>query len=250
MESYKAALINEIEKLYRRKKAIVVVILAVGVIGAVQLLSIGLRGGLGIIGITSSVFPVTVLSVFSNTILPLFTALVIIDLFTGEFANETMKITITKPVTRLKIYLAKLSATGFFVLANLLLVMILSIFVGLIFNTFTFTLTGLYNIVISYIVTFFPVMTLAVMIAFLANIFKSSSAVFFLSIIAFAFLKVVGLVFAPISGILVTSLMDWYKLWIASSLPFLTISRLTLVMAAHILIFFALGYSRFEKRSL
>ena len=93
MESYKATLINELEKLYRKKKAIVVIILAVGVIGVVQLLSLGLRGGLGIIGITSSVFPVTVLSIFSNTILPLFTALVVIDVFTGEFANETMKIT-------------------------------------------------------------------------------------------------------------------------------------------------------------
>jgi len=250
MESYKAALINELEKLYRRKKAIVVLILAVGVIGVVQLLSLGLRGGLGIIGITSSVFPVTVLSIFSNTILPLFTALVVIDVFTGEFANETMKITITKPVTRFKIYLAKLSATGFFVIANLLLVMILSIFVGLLFNTFTFTLTGLYNIVISYIVTFFPIMTLAVMIAFLANIFKSGSAVFFLSILAFAFLRVIGLVFAPVAGILVTSLMDWYKLWIASNFPLLTISRVALVMVAHILIFFSLGYNKFEKRSL
>ena len=128
--------------------------------------------------------------------------------------------------------------------------MILSIIVGLLFNTFTLTFTGLFNIFISYIVTFFPIMTLAVMIAFLANVFKSSSAVFFLSILAFAFLRLIGLVFAPVSGILVTSLMDWYKLWIANSIPLLTISRLILVMAAHILIFFALGYSRFEKRSL
>ena len=131
MRSFKAALANEVFKMTRKKKPVLILILSVVSIATVLLIILALRGGLGIMGSTAASFPITVLSIVANTILPLFTALAIIDAFTGEFAADTMKICIAKPVTRLKIYLAKLTSVGLLILASLLAVMILSMAVSL-----------------------------------------------------------------------------------------------------------------------
>lgn len=250
MESFKASFIIEVEKMYRRKKAVIIIIMAVFIILFVQIISILIRNNLGIIGNTASGFPITVLSVFSKTILPLFTAMVVIDAFTGEFANNTMKLAITKPVSRFKLYIAKLSATAFFVLANLILVMILSIIAGAIFSFETITIAGILRALVSYIVTFIPIMVIAVIIAFLANVFKSSGAVFFLSIIVFAVLQVFGIILTSYSNMFITSSLDWYKLWIASSLPIGEIFKQILYMAGYVLIFFTAGFYQFDKRDL
>ena len=110
MAGFKATLINEIEKLYKKKKILVAVIISLVFIVIGQLVIIGLRSGFGVRGVSSMEFPILVLSVVVNTILPLFTALVTIDSFSGEFSQNTMKIAITRPVTRLKFFTAKLTA--------------------------------------------------------------------------------------------------------------------------------------------
>ena len=250
MESLKASLFIEAEKMYRKKKVRIVIILSVAVIAFVQLISSVIRSGLGILWNTSSVFPITVLSVISSTILPLFTALIIIDAFTGEFSHNTMKLSVTRPVSRFKIYLSKLVATALFVLFNLMIVMVLSTIVGVLFNSASMDLIGLVRIFLSYLVTLVPIMAFAVVIAFLANVFKSSAIVFFISILIFIASSVLSVLFPEGSGALLTSALDWYKLWIADSLPVGRILIQLALMAGYILIFFTAGYNRFDKRDL
>ncbi|HBP38711.1 MAG TPA: ABC transporter permease [Clostridiales bacterium] len=250
MESYKATVVNEIFKMVRKKKAVLIVILSAAIIAVVQLLSFALRGGLGIMGSSAAGFPITVLSVFANTILPLFTALAVIDTFTGEFASDTMKISITRPVTRLKVYLAKLTAVGAFILASLMIVMVLSTATALLFNRMSPTLGWFASILAAYVSTVIPMLTLAVLIAWPANVFKSSSGVFFLSMLAFLLLRGLGVVFSSLATLLATSLLDWYKLWIASPLPLGMVLRQLLVMLGYVMIFFALGFQRFDRRDL
>jgi ABC-2 type transport system permease protein len=201
-------------------------------------------------GSTAASFPITVLSVIANTILPLFTILAVIDAFTGEFAADTMKICIAKPVTRLKIYLAKLTSVGLLILASLLAVMILSLAVSLLVLRLTPTLSWIFNVLTAYLATFWPMFTLAVLVAYPANVFKSSAGVFFLSMLAYLLLKGLALVITPLAGLLATSLLDWYKIWIARPVPLGTLLRQLLAQLAQILIFFALGYRRFERRDL
>jgi len=175
---------------------------------------------------------------------------VVIDAFTGEFSHNTMKIAITKPVSRFKVYLSKLTAAAFFVLINLLIVMVLSTVAGVIFNADSMSFLGILRIFMSYIVTLVPIMAFAVIIAFLANVFKSSAIVFFISIILFIVSNVLGLVFSGFSGLFITSALDWYKLWIADFLPFGRIVSQLALMAGYTLIFFTAGYYRFDKRDL
>lgn len=248
MGGFKATLINELEKLRKKKKGVVAVILSLIFIVAGQLVLVALRSGFGLRGAGSSEFPILVLSVIVNSILPLFTALVAIDSFSGEFSQNTMKISLTRPVTRLKFFIAKLSAVMIFVLANLALVMILSIIAGIMFNTNSFTLSNLIKVIVSYAVTVFPMLVLALIIITLANVLKSGISVFFLSVLIFIAFKALGLVFSRYSPIFFTSTLNWYTLWMMDPFPFFKIVRQFLLMCGYVIIFFTGSYYLFDKK--
>ncbi len=248
MVGFKATLINEIEKLYKKKKILVAVAVSLIFIVLGQLSITVLRTGFGVRGASSMEFPLVILSVVVNTILPLFTALVTIDSFCGEFSQNTMKITLTRPVTRLKLFTAKLIAIMLFVLVNLIFVMIFSSLAGFIFNSNSFTLQGIIKILISYLVTLIPMVVLALLIVLFTNILKSGIAVFFLSILVFLLFKALGIIFSSYSGILFTSMMDWYTLWIMNDISFIKIFRQFMMMCSYAILLFTGSYYLFDKK--
>jgi ABC-2 type transport system permease protein len=248
MAVFQAALVNELEKLYKKRKALVAVILSLVIIVIGQLLVVGVRSGFGIRGAGSVEFPMLVLSVVVNTLLPLFTALVAIDSFSGEFSQKTMRITLTRPVSRFKLFSAKVTAIGIFILANLVLLLVFSLLAGLLFNTNSATIGGFAKTILSYGVSFIPMFVLSLGIVLLANLFKSGISVFFVSILAFILFKALGLVFIQYSGLLITSYIDWYSLWIANSFPFLKILRQFLIMAGYAIMLFTAGFYLFDKK--
>lgn len=250
MGGFRASFINEIEKLYKKKKAVIIFIVSIIAIVIGQLVVLAVRNGFGL-GVTgSSEFSILVLSVFNCTILPLFTALVAIDMFTGEFSQNTMKIILVRPVTRLKLFSAKITAIAFFILVNLVVVMVLSSLTGLLFNSSSANGSMFLRVAASYLVSFVPMMMIALIIVFLACVFRSSAAVLFLGIILFIVSKVFSLVYPQFSSILVTSMLDWYKLWIAANIPVFKILRQFLIMTGYGLMFFTAGYYMFDKKDI
>ncbi|MBC8062586.1 MAG: ABC transporter permease [Clostridiaceae bacterium] len=248
MVGFKATLINEIEKLYKKKKVLVAMVISLAFIVIGQVIMIGLRSGFGLRGVGSMEFPILVLSVVVNTIIPLFTALVTIDSFSSEFSQNTMKIAITRPVTRLKFFTAKLGAIMVFVLVNLIFVMIFSVIAGFAFNSNSFTFVGIFRIILSYGITVLPMMVLALLIVLLCNIFRSGIAVFFLSIIIFIGFKALGIYFSQYSGLFFTSMVDWYSLWIMHTMPVSKIFREFLLMVSYGILLFTGGYYLFDKK--
>lgn len=124
MAVFRAALLNEIEKLSKKKKVSVAVVISLMTVVIGQLAIIGMRSGIGMRGAGSADFPLLVLSAVSYTVLPLFTALVAIEIFAGEFAQNSIRVTLTRPVSRLKIYTAKVLTIGVFILGNLLILLV------------------------------------------------------------------------------------------------------------------------------
>ncbi|WP_315121751.1 ABC transporter permease [uncultured Clostridium sp.] len=248
MVEFKAAVINEVEKLYKKKKILVAAIISLIFIVIGQLTITGLRSGFGLRGTSSMEFPILVLSMLVNSILPLFATFITIDSFSGEFSQNTMKIAITRPITRLKFFTAKIVAIMFFILINLLFVMIFSTIVGVIFNANSFTLQGMMRIIISYIVTILPMMVLVLLVTVFTNILRSGIGVFFLSVLVFSVFKVMEVIFSQYSGILFTSMFRWYNLWIMSSFPFLKIFRQLMMMGSYGILLFTLGYYLFDKK--
>lgn len=248
MAGFKAALINEVEKLYKKKKVMVAALMSLIFVILGQLSVVILRSGFGVRGASSNEFPLLVLSVVVNSILPLFTTLIAIDSFSGEFSQNTIKITITRPVTRLKFFTAKVIAIMIFVLVNLLFVMIISTITGVVFNSNSFTLHSIIRILISYLVTLIPMTVLALVIVLLTNILRNGISIFFASIIIFIVFKALGIIFSSYSSLFFTNMLDWYRLWIMSNVSFLKIFRQFLLMLSYIILLFTGAYYLFDKK--
>jgi hypothetical protein len=248
MVEFKAALINEIEKLYKKKKVLVAALISLIFIILGQLSITILRSGFGVRGTSSVEFPLLVLSVVVNTILPLFTALVTIDSFSSEFAQNTMKITITRPVTRLKFFTAKTTAIMLFIFVNLIFVMLFSTITGFIFNSNSYKLQGIIRIIVSYSVTLVPMMVFSLVIVLLANILRSGVSVFFVSILIFIIFKALEIVFSSYSSLFFTSMMNWYTLWIMDSISFMKIFRQFMLMCSYVILLFTGSYYLFDKK--
>ncbi|OFI07081.1 ABC-2 family transporter protein [Clostridium acetireducens DSM 10703] len=248
MDVFKVAVINEVEKLYKKKKILVAAIISLIFIIVGQLAIMGLRSGFGLRGTSSMEFPILVLSLVLNSILPLFTALVTIDSFSGEFSQNTMKIVVTRPISRLKLFTAKIVAVMLFVLANLLFVMIFSIVTGAILNSNSFTFQGIGKVFLCYAVSIIPMVILALIVAVFANILKSGVGTFFLFILIFIIFKIMEVVFSSYSGIFFTSMINWYNLWKMTNFPFFKIFRKFMMMCSYGILLFTLGYYLFDKK--
>lgn len=248
MGVFKIALINELEKLYKKKKVLAAVILSIIVVLIGQLSVLGVRTGFGIRGAGKVEFPMFVLSVVVNTILPLFTALVTIDCFSGEFVQNTIRATVTRPVSRFKIFAAKIAAIALFILTILFLLLILSLITGFIFNVNSATGSDVLKTVFAYTVSSLPQIIIGLGIVLIANIFKSGISVFFISILGFLGIKALEIVFSQYSSMLITAQLDWYTLFLSQSFPFMKIVRQFFLMIGYGIMLFTAGFYFFDKK--
>ncbi len=102
----------------------------------------------------SSEFSIMVLTILSYSIFPLFTTFICIDMFAGEFADHTIKFTLTGPASRIKVFLGKIFTVATFIIGNLVFVMVLSVVASLFINR---NIPNLFKIIISYIMAFMPI---------------------------------------------------------------------------------------------
>lgn len=250
MEELRGATYNEIERLFKKKKAFITAIVSILAIILGQLVVIGLRFGTGSRAADRAEFPLVVLSIYINAILPFFTALVAIDMFTGEFSQNTMKIALLRPISRLKLFLSKFSALAFFVFINLFLVMALSTLAGMFFNPGTMTIAELLRILTAYMVSVFPILTIVLIIIFLGNLFKKGATAFWVSIILFVAMKALEIYNNYYKIMFITSILGWYSHWTGNEIRIDVLLREFLMMLACSLMAFSAGFYLFDKKEL
>ncbi|HJV45826.1 MAG TPA: ABC transporter permease [Bacillota bacterium] len=250
MVGFKAAFLNETTKLMKKKKMIAAAILSILAVLVGQVAVTAIKHGFGLRVVGSNEFPLVVLSIFIYTILPLFATFLAIDMFNGEFTTNTMKITLTRPVSRFGVYSAKVSTLALFIIANLFFVMVLSLLAGLLFNPSSASLLGITRVVLSYSTSFLPVFVFSLLVVLLSNLIWRGLAVFFLSIIVFVGFKFLSLVLSHYSSFFIISMFDWYTLWISEKINGYKIFRQILIMSGSGIMFFTAGYYLFDRKDI
>lgn len=250
MDGFKATLLNELVKLVKKKKMLAAVIFSILAVLTGQVAVTSIKHGMGLRVVGSTEFPLVVLSLITYSILPLFAAFVAIDMFNGEFTANTMKLTLLRPVSRFSVFCAKVANLALFIAANLVLVMVLSLLAGFLFNMTTFSFIGLVRVFLSYAATFLPVFVFSLLVVCLGNVIRGGLAVFFLSVLAFVALWVLGAVFSAYSSFFITSMFDWYTLWISDSLNLAKILRQTLILSGCGIMLFTAGFYWFDRKEI
>ena len=247
MQSLKGAYINEIFKISKKKKITVALILSVVsvIIAAIAVYFLNNFAGIRITG--SSDFSIMVMSVLSYTLFPLFAAFISIDMFAGEFADGTIKLTLTSPAPRFKVFLGKVLAIASFILVNLMFVMVLSSVVSIFING---GIANLLRVFASYLMVFFPILIFALVVVLISNIAKGTTSAFMLSILVFLVFNGLGLVFPYFKSLLFTSTFDWYRLILGSYINISKVLRVFLILLGYGIMLFAASYYLFEKREI
>ncbi|MCX7923174.1 MAG: ABC transporter permease subunit [Clostridia bacterium] len=242
--------VNEVQKLFFKKKTIAFLcITAVIPIAAAVLLSI-FQSGLGIMPVNSSEYPILVLGLFTNLFLPLFITMAAVDLFSGELGDRTLKTILFRPITRFKVYISKIISIAIYIIVNLAVVFIVSGISGLFVQGKDGLLAGIIRWLTAYSVSFLPMLLIGITAALIAQFFKSSSGALAISILIFIAAKIVSTLFPGISAFLLTTYTDWHMLWIGSMAVTGKILNIFMFIVSYSIIFLTAGFYLFDRREL
>lgn len=247
METLKAVYVNEMFKISKKKKIAVSLIFSFLSVIVIAIVVYFLNNFAGIRITGSSDFSIMVLTFLSYTLFPLFTAFICIDMFAGEFADGTIKFTLTRLAPRFKVFLGKILAIASFITANLIFVMMLSFVVSIFINS---SMPNLMKIVLAYTMEFFPQLIFALVVVFLSNISKGTTSAFMLSILVFLVFNGLDMMFPNFKSFLYTSAFDWYTLILGSYINFGKILRVFLILLGYGIMLFTASYYSFEERDI
>ncbi len=243
-------ILNESEKIFRRKRTIVFLISAVLIPLAILLSVMLLQNKIGVLAITSGQLPYFVLSLFVSFLLPLYIFAITADLFAGELQDKTLKLVLTRPITRLGVYIAKVVSVIVFNIVFLGVLLIVSLIAGIFLDGVQQLISGLPLIILSYTATIIPMTLVGMTGIFIAQFFKSSGSALTTMVLLFIGSKAIILVFPSISQLLPFSYNDWYLFWLSGTLGLSKLLYSFAVMFSYMLIFSAIGSYLFEKKNI
>lgn len=243
MKAIKAGVQNESVKLLSRKKYQVFLVLT-----CLFSIAIGLLGGFtkGLIGLSSTNTPLTVLSLVTGFIVPLMIAMSSADLFTAEQENGSIKATITRPVSRISILTSKVLAIVLYSLLVLSVCLVTSLAYGIVFNGIG--VSKIAEALIAYAVSIVPMLPITLFAVAISQVCKNSSSAVMLSVFGYVVIVAASIVFPSISPMLFTSYTGWYKLFIGAGMPMANILNVLALLVAYTLIFFSISSWTFEKK--
>ena len=250
MTPFRAGFINEIIKMQRKSKLVTGAIISLVAAILWQSVLNLIAGGIGVRIEAPTSFSLSVLSFYTATLLPLFAVFVVIDSFNGEHAANTMKQTLTKPLTRFGVYSSKVLAVFTFLLFSLLFMMLLTVIISLLNLGGSFSIAAFMDIAIAYTVTWLPLAVFLLLVILLAQFTRNGILTFFLSI--FSYLVLHGLrIFNPnLANLLIVPLFDWYVGWIADISNFGVLLRQSSILIGTGLLLFGVGCSIFERKDM
>jgi ABC-2 type transport system permease protein len=247
MKEIKITIRNEIEKILLNKKLIILSIIGLCSIILLQVFLHFVKSVYDMYTFDFNGFTELVLLYTANVFIPIIICFLVIEVFTSEYKNNTLKIILTKPITRFNVFLSKTIAVFILTVTNMFIFMLTSIILGIIFNFSSFTFSAFFEIIIAYLLTILPVTVLTLLIITISSIVKSASFTFVLSIIVFLALKILSTILPQYSSMFLMGFLEWNNLWMIDNISVIKIIRQSLIMLSSIVMFYTFSLYRFEK---
>lgn len=249
MDTLRANIINETEKLFLKRKTKVFLFIIALICFMSAFFMSKIQASLGFLALSSISFPLISLSIITNVFLPLFIFMVAAEVFSSEMGNRTLKVVLTKPISRLKVFISKNVAIVIYIIINLAVVLLVSILAESFLNS-KLMWQSMPNILWAYVIDIVPQMVLSLFAVLIAQFFKNSSGTIVTCLLAFIALQILGFIFRGFSNVIFTSYLNWY-----SYLPIGTgniIREVTVffMVIAYGVIFFTAGYYIFDNKDV
>ena len=248
MNNLKVNIINEVQKLFLKKKITVFLIITAIICFLSAFFISSIQQKLVFVAIDSVSFPLMTLSIFTNIFLPLFIFMTVAEVFSGEVGDKSLKLVLMRPISRLKIFISKNTAIAIYIIINLAVVFIVSMLSSMLLNGKASI--DVPHIMFAYFIDVIPAVVLALFASFIAQFFKSSSGAIITCILCFIGIKILSLFVSGLNNTIFISYLNWYSIWTIGQYSFLkTINTLFMVLSYGV-IFFTTGYYFFDKKEV
>lgn len=236
---------RELKKLFIKKKYIIISILAALVcilrIGSSMLLEKLSQGTV----VLRTNLTLEMLPFFVDALIPLIVFMAITDLFSGEVQEDTMKSSLTLPLSRFKVMLSKSLAAFFLGCLVMLFMFAICLVLQIISGSGTEQVLPSLTAYIIDMIPIFATVSLALLINLIA---KSPTLSMLVCIAAYIFFKYLNWYVSPLGQIIFTAYTQWHRLFIGSLLPFSSLMPKIGILSGSILILYTLSYIIFEKK--
>ncbi|MFL0247515.1 ABC transporter permease [Candidatus Clostridium stratigraminis] len=242
--------INELNKMFLRKKNVFFLSLTAIITLFFSIVLNLFQNKFGITAVIGSNYSIAVLGFFVKIFLPLFIFLASADVLSGELQHKTLKLSITRPISRFKIYLSKNLAIAAYTIIYLLAVFIISNLGALFFSVKGDMVSGILRSFAAYAIDIIPCVVLTTTAVFIAQFFKSSSTALISSIFIYIALYFLSMFFPMVLRLSFTNYLDLHVLWLSGSVGVLKIINTLMMVVSYGIIFFSAGFYFFDKRNL
>lgn len=249
MNTIMAGTINETYKIVKRKKFIFLFSISMLVAITASVINMVTGSHFGVSLFKNSTLPVTILNLMSSILLPLFVLLLTSDLFSGELADNSIVMSMVRPITRSKIYISKMLSIAISILALLMATFVASLIASFFGGNFNDIISRLPANLMSYIFAVVPLMLIAVITAFAAQFTRSGSLTVVIMILASVLMSVVTVFVPQVVSFLPTTYMTWYQNFYSGVDLTLVINEFLYILAYGIIFMFA-GTYLFEQKDI
>lgn len=237
--------INEIQKLFSKKKTTVFLIILAIISFLPAFFLSAIKERLFFIALDSISFPLIILSAAANILIPLFIFMAAAELFSGEVADRNMKLVLTRPINRFKVYISKNIAIGIYAIINIFVVFIVSTISSLVLG---FDTQNISHIFFNYFIDIIPAIIFTLFASLIVQFFRSSSVAIISGILIFGLIKILSLLITGFNNIIFTSYLNWYGLWSGAAGSFFKNINNLIMLGAYGIIFFTIGYYLFDTK--
>jgi ABC-2 type transport system permease protein len=250
MHSLKVSVLNELWKIWSRKKSIFFLALSALIpIGSAVILA-RFQSGFGIAAITSSDFPIMVLNVLTLLVIPLLVFMTAADMFAGEQGDKTIRIALTRPVTRIKVFAAKQICLLLLICTHMAAAFLCSAAAAsFLARDGSFPL-AMMRALLAYGIAVIPMMALGTAAVFVSQFFKNSSGALTVCILLYALCKLAAIFIPQLNNYSPAAYTDWYMLWIGQTAAAGKIASIFMFLLACCILFFTAGFYLFDKKEM
>jgi ABC-2 type transport system permease protein len=186
----------------------------------------------------------TLLDLFVTMFIPLYIFIASTDLFTGEGERGTLLQ--VRPISRMELFVSKLSAIGILTLL-VLLVEWLSVMISSAFFDNTLEFSTIAVSLGAFIVSWFPIIVISAFAVLLALVIRSSVIAISSMIVLYLLMMFIPYVLPASLYLLPSTYLDWYMQWLGD-VSFRWIIQTVTYLCSSFTLFFAIGYYMFNRK--
>lgn len=236
---------NELKKLSMKKKYFVITLIG-AIICIIRLggnLLVGKLSG-GNVVVKSNLI-IEMLGFVCDILVPLTVFMAVTDLFASEVQDDSMKASLLRPLTRLKVMMSKSLAVFVLACVVTLVIFAISLVIQIISGN---GLKNAYMTFLAYVIDMVPYIAIIAMAVLINMLSKSPTLSMLLCIVIYIFCKYLNYYVSPYGQMIFTAYSGWHKIWLGSTLPISSLLSKVGILFGSSLILYTLSYIIFDSK--